>query len=285
MGVEAGVITSLDNPKVKLARSLKSRRGREKAGRFLLEGPKFIAEGLDYGWPIQYVLVAEAKLAAYGQLLERLEASGIPMVRVRDGIFNVLSDTVHSQGLIAVANKSRASWDSLVAHGRPSLVVIGDRLQDPGNLGTIIRTAAAVGADALILTSGSCDPFNEKCVRASAGAVLRLPIVEGEKEEELAGKLSRAGLGLAISAPQAKGALPPWGVDLLRPTALVLGNEGQGVSPYLMGRAEVTIGIPLAEGLESLNVATAASMILYEAWRQRHLAPAPDPSHAAGCTA
>lgn len=259
--------------KVKLARSLKSRRGRDKAGLFLLEGPKLVAEGLGGGWNLQYVLVAESKASARARLLEQMGAKGVPALKVGDEVFASLCDTVHSQGILAVVKKRTVTWEWLLAQRQPRLVLVGDRLQDPGNLGTMVRTAAALGADALALTVGSCDPFNEKCVRASAGAVLRLPILEGQREEELSADLARAGLALAVASAQEEGAVPPWALDFRKAVALVLGNEGQGLSAYWAERAETKIGIPLVRGVESLNVAMAGGMILYEAWRQRRTAP------------
>jgi RNA methyltransferase, TrmH family len=176
-------------------------------------------------------------------------------------VLSAIATTLHPDGVVATARPLPAILPPF-----PSLGIALQTLQDPGNLGTIIRTAAGAGADGLWLSDDSVDLENPKVLRASAGQWFRLPMAVVDLQAEIR-QFQRQGVQVVATLPTAE--LTYWEADLTRPTLILLGNEGAGLSPELAGMADVGIKIPLAAGVESLNVAIAAALILYEARRQR----------------
>lgn len=258
-------ITSSSNSLLKRMRLIQSRSGREKEGCFLIEGVKLFDEAVKHGVDIQDVVITESLLAsgfAAGQYRDVLDK----VIVVEDKLMSGLATTETPQGLIATAGFKRSQFDDLFAGAAP-LVVIGDRVQDPGNLGTIMRTALAFGASGLVLTKGSVDAFNPKVVRAAAGALFTLPFVENVSIEEAVKQCRER--GLAILALSADGTKQLHDVDLKNPTALLLGNEANGLEQSVEQDADLVVSIPMAEKSESLNVAIANAVVLYEASSQR----------------
>jgi len=192
-----------------------------------------------------------------------------------------IADTQSPQGIAAIV--SRPQFDLTEAlEGSPQLVVIADRLQDPGNLGSIIRTAEAAGATGVVTTRDTVDPFNHKSLRASMGAALRLPVVTDVRRQEIKRACGERKIKLIASKPgparakriiedaaRAETVFEYTDIDMTIPLALVLGREASGVSGGAAALANTFIYIPMAEGVESLNVAAAAAILLYEAARQR----------------
>ncbi len=222
----------------------------------LAESFHLLEEALRSGCRIRAALVASS---ASRRLQDLAVGHGVRLFILPDALFDELSSTENSQGVLALVEPPRWSIKDIL--GPPALVVILDSVRDPGNAGAILRSAEAFGASGAVLTKGSVNPFNPKAVRASAGSVFRLPLLTGIKQETLA----QAGLPLYAAVP--RGGKPLTAVDLSRDCALIFGNEADGVQQLLLGRA-TAISIPTRR-VESLNAAVAAGVVLYEASRQR----------------
>ena len=232
----------------------------------LAEGVRVVEEALAANVAIQGAIVSPtlAQTPRGAALLATLGARAVPVEELAEGAFRELADTDTPQGVIAVIEPPRWSLaDIRVGPGAPVLVL--DAVQDPGNVGTLLRTALALGAAGVVLLKGTADLANPKVVRGAMGASFRLPAVTAE-EPELAAWVQRERLTLwaaaADGAPLTRAAAP-------ERLALVVGNEGAGVSPALRALAHQQVAIPLARGAESLNVAVAAGILLYEARRGR----------------
>lgn len=190
---------------------------------------------------------------------------------VQAGVLGQVLDTVTPQPVVALV-----SWPvvdrPVLAESGPSLVAVLAGVSDPGNVGTVVRTAAAAGASGVMLTEGSADPFGPKAVRASAGAVLRLPIAESSREAALP---TLAEVGVRLVVADAHGSVALDDADLTGDVAVVLGNETHGIPAGLAELPAVRVSIPMARGTESLNVAAAGAVILFEAARQRRMGGSP----------
>lgn len=250
--VEREIITSRANPLLTRVRKLNSRRVfRRSEGAFAAEGPKLLAEALRWGG------VLEAVIAAPGTALPELPAQ-VRVAEVPDSLLSSIADTENPQGVVFICKGgSLALPDRL--DGRRYLLL--DGVQDPGNVGTIWRTADAFGGDGLLLCNGCADPWNPKTVRATMGAVFRLPVYESTLETA-AEKLGRAGV------PMYAAALREDTVDVreldLKSCAVVIGSEGRGVSQQALELCGKTVRIPMRVRCESLNAAVAASVVLWE---------------------
>ena len=276
-------IESPSNPKIKLAAQLAKRMAREKTGKFLAEGVRLAEMAAASDWDIDYALVTphaagEPRAAA---VIAKLEENGVPVALVPESVYQKAGDTQTPQGLLLVLAQKKRSLEDLArltktaaspadasAAVQPPCYVVLDRIQDPGNLGTILRTADAAGMAGLILLKGTTDIYSPKVVRAAMGSLFHLPVVSGVTEEAFLSFARESGLCLYATALDAK-ARPYDAADFTGPTAIVFGNEGQGVSEPLLASSE-TLYIPMYGGAESLNVAVSTAIVLYEAVRQRH---------------
>jgi RNA methyltransferase, TrmH family len=256
------MITSTDNPKVKLARSLHERRGREKQGLCLVEGVRLIEDALRAGvHPALVFFVSSAQqLPGSQSLLAEFEADKVPLWHLTPEVFESISDTVASQGWIAVVPIPK-----LDTHSSPTLILVLDRVRDPGNLGTILRSAAAAGVELAMLTPGSADPWSPKALRAGMGAQFRLAVEPRAVWPDIA----RRTAGMQSWAADARGDTTYDQVNWNRPSVLIVGGETEGLSPEAVGLAAGRLAIPMANRVESLNAATAATVLLFEAARQR----------------
>ena len=238
-----------------------------------MEGPRAVAAALDRGAPLRAVYLAPGAVDAFAPLVARTAAAGVPMAELKEGVLERVGDTVTPQPVLAVARIVVPDVDVL---SREGLVVVGVELGDPGNVGTIMRSAEASGAAAIVLGPGSVDAYNPKVVRASAGAIFGIPVLEAGTKGWTAvealdalGELGRQRLGAVAAAPVTYDA-----VDFRRPTAVVLGNEARGIGHDVTGRLDGLVGIPLAAPAESINVAMAATVLCFESARQRAAGPA-----------
>ena len=258
--MEFTLITSRENQYVKVACSLKNKKGRQQSACFLLEGLRLAEEALTVAWPIKYAFASEETLgqSRLDELLNRLLKLNVPVYTLPPGLFKQIADTEHSQGLLLVAALPQELPEKLPAG---DFFVLADRLADPGNLGTIMRTAWAAGADGLLLTPGCADPYNPKVVRSSMGAVLRLPLLSIEDEAALLALLQKRGLGIYAAA--AEGEIRYDKARLEQPLVWLLGAEATGLSPLWRKAAEHSVYLPMAQGAESLNVAAAAAVLIY----------------------
>lgn len=247
----------------KQVRALQRRRIRQQEGRFLAEGVRVVEDLLASDLDIDWVLASSSlKDAQRGQsLLREVERRGLPLRIARDETFSKLAPTEHSQGVLAVARIPEPGWHALDAAAPEAVVLVLDAVQDPGNLGTLTRTAEALGAVAVVALSGTVDPWNEKSVRAAAGSLFRLPILLSEGASALSELRQK---GFRILAAEVGGDRPD---GMGGRVALVMGNEGAGISPGIRAEVDGTVGIPLRGRAESLNVAAAAAILLYELTR------------------
>jgi TrmH family RNA methyltransferase len=258
------MLTSVQNPLVKAIRKLHQGKGRRSQQQFLLEGTHLIQEALLAKYPIDVVCYTPAWAERYGDLVAALAQTAQRIEVVADNVIQALATTVHPDGVVAVA--PQRPWHSNSATP-PTLGLLVETLQDPGNLGTIIRTAAAAGVDGLWLSADSVAPDHPKVLRASAGQWFRLPLWITEDPVQQMTTWQAAGVQLV--ATNAAATQRFWNVDLTQPTVFLLGNEGAGLSAPLQHYATTQVSIPMQADVESLNVAVAAALLMYEACRQR----------------
>lgn len=248
------------NAKVKLAASLVRRKERERHALVLVEGERLVAQALEFGARFRFLLVDEARIDP--ALLERLHGSGESLLAVDAAILARAADTVSPQSVVGVAE---AVSERAVDLDAAQWVVVADGLQDPGNVGTLMRVATAVGVDGLLLCAGTVDPKHPKAVRGSAGAYFRIPLSTGWAPAELRAALVQR--GYRIVAADVRGEVElfdfPWDGRI----ALVVGSEAHGADPLLA--ADERVRIPMPGGGESLNAGVAAAIILYQAWHAR----------------
>ncbi|MBK9230639.1 MAG: RNA methyltransferase [Anaerolineae bacterium] len=256
------VITSSSNARVKLIRALlQERRSREEAQQWCLEGVRLLEEALDAHLPLQFVLYAPARLTnpRAAALLTRLRAQQVVCEETHTQVLDAISGTTTSPGIMAVA-----SWPQVRPFPAAGLLLVLDALSDPGNLGTILRTALAAGCAGVLLAPGSVDIYNPKVVRAAMGAHLYLPVRSVETWADMAAAVT----GRQVWLADAHGDTLYDAVDWRLPTALIIGNEGAGASADARRLAVGTVTIPIAQA-ESLNAAVAAAVFCFESARQR----------------
>jgi len=259
------IIRSRSNPLVRRIRGLKEKSEDELC---LIEGPKLLGEALGAG--LEIVEVAAAPRFEDSRegpaLLARLLSAGLQVRWLEDALLDFLSETETSPGLVALARRPVFD-ESAIVDGPAALVLVAVAIQNPGNLGGLLRTAEAAGATGAYLTSGTADPLAWKALRGSMGSAFRLPQVRGDEPGPLLERLRERGLG--IVATVADGGTPYTEARLGGPVALVLGSEGAGLSQDLLRLADERVTIPLHPPVESLNVGVAAGILLFEAARQR----------------
>lgn len=254
------VITSTKNPVARQFRKLHQAKERRRQAMFLLEGTHLLQEACAVGYGLVQVAMTEAWCLNHGGLLTQLEPLAEDIRLVTPDVLDSMCTTVSPDGVAAIAKRRDFSPPD-----RPiSLGVALERLQDPGNLGTVIRTAAAAACDRLWLTTDSVDVDHPKVLRATAGQWFRLPT------EALASFEALGSLDVQLVATTPTASLDYWDLDLRPPTIFLMGNEGAGLSEPIMDLATHRVKIPLAAGVESLNVAISTAILLYEAQRQRH---------------
>jgi len=256
------MILSPHNPKIKLIRALAGKpRERRDAGAFLAEGVRLVEDALAADWPFLYVLFS-AELSNRGKkLIENLIEHGVEVEEVTSGILRSASETESSQGIAAVLKLSEASGSET---GQLNFVLIPDQIRDPGNLGTLIRSAAAAGVQAVFIPPETTDPFAPKVVRAGMGAHFRINICRLEWEA-ISSKLS----GLATYLAGADGKVSCWGADFRQPLALIVGGEADGASEPARNLANIVVNIPMPGKIESLNAGVAGAVLMFEVVRQR----------------
>jgi signal transduction histidine kinase len=262
------------NPRLKHLRRLVERRAtRDEERRYVLEGPTLLGEALDGGVPVEHVFYEGD---GFGALVDRARAAGVAVDEVTDGALAALLDTVTPRPIAAIARQPQHELEGVLGGhagdptvGRGPIVVLAG-VADPGNAGALVRTAEAAGARAVVFADQSVDPFSPKVVRASAGSVARLPVVSGAASVDVLRRLGEAEV-LRLGADRVGGRAPE-NFDLTRPVAFVLGNEAHGLDDALDGWLDDRVTIPLAPPVESLNVAIAGSVLLFESQRQRRTA-------------
>lgn len=254
------MITSAQNPKIKWVRSLLSNGRLRKSERvFVVEGVRLVEEALQEGWEAR-LLIYTPDLGPRGrQVLEGYEGRGVSLEEVSDQVMRQASDTDSPQGLLAVLDQRQLPIPEPL-----DLVFIPDAVRDPGNLGSMLRTASAAGVQAVLLPPGSVDPYSPKVLRGGMGAHFRLPVLS-LTWEMIAAALQPLTVFLAASGDGE----PYWDIDFRPPLALIIGGEAEGAGPRAQQLAGRCVSIPMPGGGESINAAAAAAVILYDILRQR----------------
>lgn len=255
------VITSLHNPLIKQARALAQKKERQASGLFLIEGILPVGAALESGWELTHLLYDPQRLesAFATALLEQARAKGGEVRAVSTTVMESLSGKDNPQGLLAIARQRRREWTEFSAHSlRYAAALVTP--QDPGNLGTVLRTLDAVGGQALFLLDGGVDPYHPGVVRASMGALFWVPWIQASFEEFLGWARAEGIFLLATSAHAQKDyrqVTPP------QPWVLVLGNEQKGLKPEQRAACDVEVSLPMRGRARSLNLAVAAGVLLY----------------------
>lgn len=255
-------ITSRQHPIVKEFREL----AQGTAPSMLLDGWHLLAEAVAAGIAIDTVAWCGPPTTAEQITLERAQRGGAQVIEVSGNVLNALSPVNTPTGVVASAKKPRVDPLALVQPA-PALVLAGVAIQDPGNAGAVIRAAAAAGATGVAVDEATANPWGWKALRASMGATFHMPVCRARAVAPLV-EGWRAD-GVSIVAAVARGGTPMYDVDLTKPTAFLLGGEGAGLPTSMVSAADATISIPMQDVVESLNVAVAAALLLYEARRQR----------------
>ena len=250
--------------RVMAAVKLHRHSGRMRSGLFLAEGPNLVEAAAAHG-VVDEVFATAAAVDRYGALVRDL-----PVHVVTEPAAKVLSDTVTPSGLIAVCRIPDPKLGAVLA-GKPTLIAVAVDLSEPGNAGTLIRIAHAMGADAVVFAGQSVDPYNGKCLRSSAGSIFSVPVISEPDTAELLSLLRSSGLQLMATTLGGDTSLDDADPMLAAPTAWIFGPESRGLPAEVAALADQRVAIPMAAGAESLNVAAAAAVCLYQSARaQRH---------------
>jgi RNA methyltransferase, TrmH family len=258
------MLTSTQNPLVKQIRKLHSAKERREQQLFLVEGTHLIQEASAVNYPLTTLCYTPTWQAQHGELCAIASNLSDRVELVSDDVMKAIATTVTPDGVIAIAPRLALATPPIPADLTLALATI----QDPGNLGTMIRTAAGVGANGLWVSQNSVDLDNPKVLRASAGQWFRLAMGVSDNLPELVTNYQQQGVQVISTTSHTN--MSYWDVDFRSPTLILLGNEGAGLSHQLAGLADFQVKIPMETAVESLNVATAAALILYEVRRQRN---------------
>lgn len=264
-------LTSLQNPKVKRAFALRDRRERDREGVTILEGYRELTRAHAAGIPIRETFYCREMFVGENNdaLLDTLRDAGSAIYECSANVLRKIAYRERPEGLIAIAEMKRKGLDEIPA--RPDgLYLVAETIEKPGNLGSILRSADAVGATAVIVCNKQTDIFNPNVIRASTGAIFSMPLAETTSEEALAW-LRKLGIKTLAATPHTH--LYHTDVDMKQGVAIVVGAEQYGLSDYWMNSADLQVLIPMLGKMDSLNVATAATILLYEAARQRDWKP------------
>ena len=263
------IITSLQNQFIKLAASLKQKKYRDELNLFIVEGVRLVEEAAQSNWLIETCIYTAEVLQQerVQEIITDLKSKHCRMIQVSAIIYNKITDTKAPQGIMAIAQKYAYQLSDVLTSEKKPFFVVLDELQDPGNVGTIIRTAAAAGCTGVILTKGCTDVFASKVVRASMGSIFHVPIFEGFTNSEVISCFAKHEIDILSTSLESSNVY--FKVDFNKSIAVVFGNEANGVSRQLLEHAQDRLYIPLLGRVESLNVAASAAIILYEVVRQR----------------
>ncbi|HEX2052387.1 MAG TPA: RNA methyltransferase [Actinomycetota bacterium] len=262
------MITSLRNTQVQAARKLAKRTVRDSLRQFLIEGPNGVERALSTGAPLVCIFV-EGPDNGFPELTRLARAGGLQVFTVSDAVMRAMSSTTTPPGILAICRFVDRDPAALLRNP-PSLGVVLAGVRDPGNAGTILRSSAAAGADAIFLGAETVDLYNPKLVRATVGALFDLPICRNVEIPWLLQEFGNLGVQRVAADPSGEAVYDQ--VDFRRRTALVLGNEAWGVPAELAAAVDARVSIPMSKSVESLNVGMAATVLLFEAARQRRAA-------------
>jgi RNA methyltransferase, TrmH family len=268
----AGGSRGVAPPGLARAKRLTKRAFRQRERAFLAEGPQAVAEALSYGAQVTDLFVTVPARSRHADLITTAESAGVPVHVVSGEVMEELAQTVTPQGLLAVCGFVDVPL-SAITQPAPALVALLANVRDPGNAGTVLRTADAAGAQAVVFADASVDPYNGKCVRASAGSLFHLPVVAGARLEDAVTAMRAAGLRVVAADGRAGRSLDDPDVQerLGEPTAWMFGNEAWGLPPDLVALADEPVAVPIYGRAESLNLAAAAAVCLYASVRAQRV--------------
>ncbi len=261
-------IESSENAKLKAIRKLRHRKYRDGEHRFVIEGENLLEEALSCGFVPDIVLISEDHVPRRSVLREA-ELGGAECFELPRRIFEKEADAGNGVGVLAVVRKPDfgTAGDILRKSAGTEDFIVMDRMQDPGNVGTVIRTAYAAGFKAVFALKGTADIFSPKVLRSTAGLIFRMPVIHCSDAEELISLLKETGHRLTVTDPS--GGAAYYDADLTHGNAVVIGNEGGGIAEEIMDKADQRINIPMRDGIESLNAAVSAAVIMYGSLIQR----------------
>ncbi|MBB6218252.1 TrmH family RNA methyltransferase [Anaerosolibacter carboniphilus] len=261
-------ISSPENSIVKHARQLTKRKMREQWQEYIIEGVRIIKDALENEKSLKKILFCDELYETAGgeELLEELMQREILLYKIPVQLFKELSDTQNPQGIMALVSMDTYSIEDILSRDRGFYIIL-DRIQDPGNMGTIIRTADAAGADAIFITKGSVDLYNSKTIRSTMGSIFHLPILSTGNTSEIIALLKSQ--GVKIITTSLEGEKYYFEVDYREMCAIIVGNEANGVQQEDIMSSDILIKIPMLGKAESLNASVAASIVMYEVVRQR----------------
>jgi len=259
------MITSKKNPRLQNIRALlQDRKTRDESGQFVIEGVRLIEDAVSHGADISEVYYSNIISERGSRVVQILRDRNIPVEEVQESIFNAVMDTSTSQGLAAVCRKHEITLpDNL------DFIVVADQLRDPGNLGTVIRTAASAGAQAVLTTPESVDLYSPKVLRSAMGAHFHIICGEMEWNDLEKIKTRKASETITAYVATANGELLCWQGDFTRPTMIIIGSEADGATESAYKVADYRLSIPMPGKMESLNAGVAAGILIFEVVRQR----------------
>lgn len=258
-------VESSDNNRIKLVRKLQNKKNRDAENKFVIEGINLVSEAVRRHIRIEYVMVSDDFDG--GELVQQLAADDATTVcMVPAQIFNKITDADNGVGILAVIDKKEVQPEDITDLPCDANILVLDRLQDPGNIGTMIRTAVATGYGAIVLVKGTADVYSPKVLRSTAGMIFDIPIVSVDTAAELREKMTALDKRCVVTTVD--GGKPYYEENLKHGIALVIGNEGNGVSDEVLALADVRVTIPMKGEIESLNAAISAAILMYEAIRE-----------------
>lgn len=261
------LIESKNNTLFKETKKLKDRKGRNKASKYIIEGIRLVEEALKAKVSIDYIFIETEEMQKFKACLMKFNKEYVDSIKIYEISKNLnkeLSSTENPQGVTAVVNmkSSEFNYDG-------GFYVLCDKVQDPGNLGTIIRTAHAAGVDGIILTKGTVDVYNDKTLRSTMGSIFYMPIIYDDENYSIIKSFKEKEYSIVATSLQAQNDF--FEEDLKGKTIIVVGNEGNGVSDEVYSLSNKKVKIPMPGGAESLNVSIATSVIIYEKLRQNRM--------------
>ena len=255
-------IESRDNKWVKRLNGLKIKKNRDKEGVFVAEGLRFISE-VPADWKVEAYIVSDS-FAAENDVYAYEEKAEV--ICLTDALFASVCDTENPQGILAVCKKLEWDETAVFAKEKP-FFILAEELNDPGNLGTVIRTADACGADAVFLSKGSVDLYNPKVLRSTMGSMFHVPVFQNVDLNDISAKLKKN--EIPLYAAHLRGDTYPYGLELAESCAFIIGNEARGLSDEAADLCDRWVKIPMPGQAESLNASIAAGVLMYEVVRQR----------------
>lgn len=261
-------IFSKSNDKVKFIKNLNEKKYRTKTNSFYLEGVKVVNEILDKAIDIKFIAYSKSILCTTNggtDLLDRIEKSSVESIDFEENIFKYMTDTINPQGVLAVLSIPEYDLDEEIKKNNSNIVIL-DKVQDPGNLGTIIRSSNAFGVDIIICTKDTVDCYMPKVLRSTMGGILNIKVIYVSDSSYIK-TLKENGYEIVATSLDAKQTLDT--LDYSKKYAFAMGNEANGISKELEEKANVSIIIPMEEKIDSLNVAVATSIILYEQYNNK----------------